>query len=346
MKRFPEFFVESIGDIHRQVSGARSPENALPDSIIFLATPKAVAIGLESAAQVLVVSRKQKAELEPVLNGRTLLVATNVELAMAKVISAFFLPTPYTNAALTGIHPTAVVHPSAELGKDVRVGPNAFVGANVKIGAHAFIGACSVIEDESIIGEQTVIHPQVYIGHSTQIGVRCEVHPMTAIGKEGYGYAHDEKGNHYRIPHQGRVILEDDVHVGSSCTIDRATFGETRIGFGTKIDNQIHIAHNCQVGRNALMAGGFAMAGSTKIGNNFVGGGATAVTGHIEICDNVQVAGFSAVSRSITEPGQYGGNPIQPLSDFMKTKAMQTRLAEMYKQLRAISKKLGLDGQD
>jgi UDP-3-O-[3-hydroxymyristoyl] glucosamine N-acyltransferase len=342
VKRFPQLFVDSIGDLATKINCVRSPENANPDSAVFLATPKSLAKGLSSQAGVLVVSRKNREQAEKQLGDRTLLIASNVELAMASVISEFFLATPYTNRAIAGIHPTAVIAQDASLGAGVRIGPHAFIGSGVRIGEGVYVGAGSVIEDGSMIDDHTVIHPQVFVGHSTEIGKKCEIHPQTVVGKEGFGYAHDEKGNHYRIPHQGRVIIEDDVHIGACCTIDRATFGETRIEAGAKLDNQVHIAHNCRIGRNSLITAGFAVAGSTRIGANFVTGGGSMVTGHIEICDNVQLAGFSAVRKSIDKAGQYGGNPLLPMKDHLKALTASTHGHEMRKQIHRILTHLGL----
>lgn len=343
LERFPDLFTDSIGSLEQTISEVSSPESASSKSLVFLATTKIWNQGFDSAAAALVISPKQKAEAETKRGAKTILIARNVELAMASVISEFFLRTPYTNRTVQGAHPSAVIDPTAQLADNVRIGPHAFVGANVKLAAGVYIGAGSVIEDQSEIGEDTVIHPQVFIGHSTQIGKKCEVHPQTVIGKEGFGYAHDERWNHYRIPHQGRVVLEDDVHIGACCTLDRGTFGETRIQAGTKFDNHVHIAHNCKIGRNSLVTAGFVMAGSSSIGANFVTGGKSVVTGHIEICDNVQLAALSAVSKGITKPGQYGGNPLQPLQRFVKTKVAMTHLPEMQKQIKQIMKKLDLE---
>jgi UDP-3-O-[3-hydroxymyristoyl] glucosamine N-acyltransferase len=346
MQRFPKLFIELIGLTSLQVHSVTSPELAKAGSIIFITNPKSLSIGLAglaNEASVLVISHRVKDEalkhFQP-SDGKAILIATNVELAMASVVSAYFLRTPYANSTTTGIHPTAIIHPTAHLSPDVKVGSHVFIGANVQIGSRSIIGANSVIEDQTCIGEESVIHPLVYIGHSTLIGNFCEVMPQTVIGKEGFGYAHDEKGNHYRIPHQGRVVLEDNVHIGSGCSIDRATFGETYLEAGAKLDNQVHIAHNCRIGRNALLTAGFMMAGSSKIGANFVAGGNTVVTGHIEICDNVQVAGVSAVNKSIDQPGQYGGNPILPLQEYIKMKVFLTKLPEMAKQLKALVKQM------
>lgn len=346
MTRFPQLFTEAIGDTSREVTAVTSPDQASPTDLVFLATPKALSAGLSSQAAVLVVGKKSKADAEAKANGRTLLISTNVELAMAKVISEFFLRTPYTNASIQNIHPGAHISSSAVLGTGVRVGPGAFIGANVRIGNGCYIGTNAVIEDATVIGDNTVIHPLVFIGHSTEIGNHCEIHPSAVIAKEGFGYSHDERFNHTRIPHQGKVVLEDDVHIGAGCTIDRATFGETRIEQGSKFDNQVHVAHNCRIGRNSLFTAGIVVAGSTTIGANFVCGGLTAITGHIKIADNVQLAGFTAVTKGIEQAGPYGGNPMMPLQQHIKTKVALTHLIEMRATLKKVTKHLGLDSDE
>lgn len=346
IKRFPNFFVECIGDENRTVTGVSAPEAARPGTMVFLATPKALEQGLQSEAALIVVNKKDRDQAETRRGEKTILVCLQVELAMATVINEFFLRTPYTNKAIQGVHPTAIIGEGAEIAPGARIGPYAVIGAGTRIGKDVFIGAHTVIEDDCSIDEGTVIHPLVYIGHSTVIGKRCEIHPHSTIGKEGFGYAHDERFNHYRIPHQGRVVIEDDVHIGAGVAIDRSTFLETRIQSGAKFDNQIHIAHNCRIGRNSLLTAGFSMAGSSQIGANFVAGGRSVVTGHVEICDNVQISGLSAVSKSITKPGQYGGHPLMPLQQHIKMKAALTHLAEMRKSLSQVLKKLGISEKE
>jgi UDP-3-O-[3-hydroxymyristoyl] glucosamine N-acyltransferase len=341
-KRFPNFFVDSTGDLNRSFNAVSSPETAPSSAAVFISNPKHMQTGLASEAKVIVVHHKALAGI-PASETRTILAATNVELAMASVINEFFLKTPYTNASIKATHPSATIEADAEIPSSARIGPNAFIGARVKLGENVYIGAGAVIEDQAEIGTGSVIHPQVFIGHSTLIGARCEIHPSSVIGKEGYGYAHDEKGNHYRIPHQGRVVIEDDVHIGACCTVDRATFGETRIEAGTKMDNQVHIAHNCRVGRNSLLTAGFMVAGSSRLGANFVAGGRSVVTGHIEICDNVQISGLSGVNKSISEPGAYGGFPLLPLQQSIKVRAAVAQLPEMRKQLARIVKQIEPD---
>ena len=347
LKKFPQFFSESIGDLNRSFTAVDAPNSTNPNAAIFLSTPKALQQGLASAAHVIVMTKKFRTQAEA--SGKvdtkthTILISANPELAMTMILREFFLATPHVNKAVTGIHPTATVSPDATIASGVRIGPHAFIGAGVKLASGVYIGANSVIEDDVTIGEDTVIHPLVYIGHSTEIGMRCEINPNSTIGKEGFGYAHDEKGNHYRTPHIGRVVLEDDVHLGATTTIDRGTFGESRIGFGAKFDNRVHIGHNSSVGTNSIITAGFLLAGSSKIGANFLAGGNSVVSGHLEVCDNVQLSAFSAVGKAIDKPGKYGGHPLMPLQKSLKMKASLFHLVEMRKQISLILKHLGLE---
>ena len=345
LEQFPDVFSESIGDLEQTVTAVVAPELAKKNEMVFLMTPKALVAGLASQASVLVVSANAKEQALVLRGGRTVLISQNPERAMALVISKFFRPTPYKNISVQAVHPTAVIGENAKIAQGARVGPHAFIGANVSIAENAYVGANAVIEDNSVIGASTVIHPLVFIGHSTVIGARCEIHPNSVVGKEGFGYAHDERFNHTRIPHQGRVVLGDDVHIGACVTIDRATFGETRIENGVIIDNLVHIAHNNTIGRNSVLTSGFTIAGSSKIGANFVAGGRAIVAGHIEITDNVQVAALSAISKSVLKSGQYGGSPLQPLQAFLKTKAALAHLPQMQKAIKKISKHLGFEDE-
>ncbi len=343
LEKFPALFGETIGALDQPVAGINSPELAKAGEMAFLATPKALTIGLAGKASILVIPPKAKEQAFAARGLRTILVSPNPERAMAIVISEFFRSTPYTNPGVQKVHASAIISPGVKIAPTARIGPHAFIGANVVIGANAYIGANAVVEDGCVIGEATVIHPLAFIGHSTFIGARCEIHPGSVVGKEGFGYAHDEKFNHVRIPHQGNVVIGDDVHIGACVAIDRGTFGETRIENGVIIDNLVHIAHNNRIGRNSVLTSGFTMAGSSKIGANFVAGGKAVIAGHIEIADNVQVAALSAVSKSIPTAGQYGGSPLVPLQQFIKMKAAMAHLPQMRKALKQITKHLGLD---
>ncbi|MBL7687921.1 MAG: UDP-3-O-(3-hydroxymyristoyl)glucosamine N-acyltransferase [Bdellovibrionaceae bacterium] len=332
---------EHEGSLEIPITGVSSPEEAQAGSIIFVSQPHLLEKALKSSATALVLGLGMKTrlnELRELIGGRPILYSPEAERAMREVIFHFFLKTPHLNTDFdaTGslIHPTAIIHPSAKLSTNVRVGPYSIISRDVTVGAGTTIAAHVNIEHSTSIGERTVIHPFVYIGHSCVIGNECEINPNSTIGKEGFGYAHDLKFNHYRIPHQGRVIIEDRAHLGARNTIDRGTFGDTRIGQGAVLDNQVHIAHNSSVGANSIITAGFRLAGSTKIGKNFVAGGNSVVTGHIEVCDNVQLSAVSAVSKAITKPGKYGGNPLLPLQDHIRMKVAMTKLPALLKALK------------
>lgn len=340
LKNLPDLFIQCIGNADFAIESVRGPDQAVEGCVVFCSQAKALSQALQGSASALVVSRKAAADTEAKRGSKIILVATNVERALAATVNRWFLGTPYRDTTFSGVHSTAVIHQSVDVPSSARIGPHAVVGANVKLSANVYIGANTVIEDGCEIGEGTVIHPLVYVGHHTLIGARCEIHAHSVVGKEGFGYAHDEKGNHYRIPHQGHVVLEDDVHIGANCNIDRATFGETRICTGTKMDNQVQIAHNCRVGRNGLLTCRFGMAGSSSVGDNFLTGGNTVLTGHIEVTDNVQIGGNSGVTKSITEPGQYAGFPLMPLQDNIKMRAALVHLPEIRKHVAMLMKKI------
>lgn len=312
-----------------------SPDLAGAGDLIFVSNVKHLKQALNSQAKALclhdsmVEEGRKFAALGP---ERFVLYSPEPERAMRETIQRFFLRTPYINTDSDSlIHPTAIIHPTAEIGPEARIGAYAVIANGAKIGAHAVIASHSVIESRASVGEKTVIHPFVYVGHDCIIGKECEIHPHSVVGKEGFGYAHDLKGQHYRIPHQGIVVLEDRVHLGSTVTIDRGTFGETRIGQGAILDNRIHIAHNVAIGAGSIITAGFNVAGSTKIGKHFVSGGNASVTGHIQICDGVQIAGVSVVRKSIDKPGAYGGNPLLPMRDFMRMNVALAKLPMLLK---------------
>lgn len=282
---------------------------------------------------------KLKPQRPESLANKIWLWSPNPELSAREIKNRFVLATPY-QASWQGIHPTAVIAKSATVGKGTTIGPYAVVGEKCQIDDNVFIGSHVVIEAQAQVGSNTTLHPFVYIGHSCQIGKDCEIKPHAVIGSEGFGYAHNAQGEHFRIPHSGRVILHDGVHVGAGTAIDRGTLADSIIGAGTKIDNQCHLAHNTVIGQKGLITAQVVTAGSTTIGNHFICGGKTAITGHIEITDHVNVAGLSGVSNDVLQPGQYGGYPLQPLRDFLKVKASSVHVPELRKQMNRVLRKL------
>jgi UDP-3-O-[3-hydroxymyristoyl] glucosamine N-acyltransferase len=239
-------------------------------------------------------------------------------------------------------HPTAVVHPDARIGSDSFLGPYCVIGADAVIGDGCMIGAHSVIENRATLGKRTIIHPHVFVGAACEIGNDCEIHPHTTVGSDGFGYVVDLDGRPRKISHLGNVVIGDNVEIGSGCAIDRATLTSTRIRSGTKLDNICHIAHNCDLGENGFFTAGFMMGGSTKIGRQFVTGGNSVVTAHVTLGDNVNLAGRSSVTHDVPAAGAYGGYPLQPLAEAMKTAVSLGKLNEIRKNLNRVMKHLNL----
>ncbi len=239
-------------------------------------------------------------------------------------------------------HPTAVVHRDAIIGKGVFLGPYCVIGAGAAIGDGCMIGAHTVVENAAQVGARSILHPHVFLGAGCQLGDDCEIHPHTSIGSDGFGYAVDSTGKPRKISHLGNVIIGDGVEIGSNCAIDRATLTSTRIRSGTKLDNICHIAHNCDLGENGFFTAGFMMGGSTKIGRQFISGGNSVVTAHITVGDNVVLSGRSSVTNDVPNAGAYGGYPLQPLKEALRTAVSIGRLNEIRRNLKRVMKHLHL----
>lgn len=274
------------------------------------------------------------------------LLSPNPKLAMA-LISQKQLVNPRINSHFQfsdqNIHPTALVHPSVKIAENVFVGPNVIIGKNCVIGEHCKIGSNVVLEADVTLGSYCEIYPNTVLGWASELGDHCVVQSNTCIGSDGFGFATSDLGEHYPIPHLGHVRLGHHVHIGAGCQIDRGTYGETYIGDFTKLDNIVHIAHNCKIGKSCLITAGFLIAGSSEIGDFFVAGGRTTVTGHIKVTDHVQVAGLSVIQKSVAKPGKYGGYPLVPLSQHLKTTSSLSKILDFRKDINRIKKYLKLD---
>ena len=200
-----------------------------------------------------------------------------------------------------GGHPT--MGEGCDIDKRVRFGKDVTLGDNVIILAGCYVG------DNVTIGSDTVLHPNVTLYHGTKLGERCIIHSGTVIGCDGYGFAHTKLGEHIKIYQNGNALVEDDVEIGANCTVDRAVFGTTYIRKGTKLDNLIQIAHNCDVGEHTLCAAQVGLAGSTTLGRNVVMGGQSATAGHLEIGAFTTIAGKGGVTKSLEGGKTYAGFP-------------------------------------
>ena len=302
------------------------PDSAKPTSLVFASDKHLFLIALEKKAQAFILSESAYQEVQHAIPANVSIWTTkNIQQAMSSVLQLFDNKRAFL---APGIHPTAFVHPLAQVSE------------------MAHIGAFSVIEAYAVVGAHSVIYPHVYVGHYCEIGQRCHIASHVSIGSDGFGFFTDKTFTHHKIPQIGRVIIEDDCELGSHCAIDRATLTETRLKKGSKLDNFCHIAHNVQVGKNALLAAGFMVAGSTVIGNNLTASGGVHTNGHINITDNVVLSARAGVTANIEESGVYGGFPLEPHRESIKTLVSIPQIKKIRKQVNKILKHLNLNNEE
>jgi len=233
-----------------------------------------------------------------------------------------------------GIHPKAVIEPSALIGKDVYVGPMAYIGENVILG-----NGCSVYPNVSIgdncrVGDHTVLYAGVSIYHECIIGKNCTVHAGSVIGSDGFGFAPGPDNDYNKIPQLGNVIIEDNVEIGANAVVDRATMGSTLIKKGVKLDNLIQVAHNVEIGENTVMAAQTGVAGSTKIGKNCMFGGQVGITGHVKIADGTRAAAQSGINGPVKkENSTLYGSPAFEYKQFQQSYIIFRRLPGLKERL-------------
>lgn len=239
-----------------------------------------------------------------------------------------------------GIHPTAVIDPTASVADTACIGPHVVVAAQARIEDNVVIGAGSVIGARCRIGRDTRIHPRVTLAHDVVVGQRCHLLSGAVIGSDGFGFA-NERGVWHRIAQLGRVVLGDDVEVGANTTIDRGALDDTVIGNGVKLDNLIQIAHNVHIGDHSAMAAKVGIAGSTRIGRHCVFGGASGVAGHLDIADHVHLTGMTLVTGDIREPGVYSsGTGTDTNRQWRKNAVRFRQLDALARRLKELEKKL------
>jgi len=240
------------------------------------------------------------------------------------------------NKPPVGLHPSVVFGDRCSFGEKVSIGPGVVLGEAVSIGDRAIIHANCVVGDHVVIGADSIIYPLNVIWDATRIGQRVIIGPGCVVGSDGYGFAQDGP-RHVKIPQIGHVIVEDDVELGAGVTIDRGALGPTRIGCGTKIDNQVHIAHNVSVGEDCLLVAQVGVSGSASLGDRVVVAGQAGLAGHITICDDVVFTGRAGVTRDVSAPGIYSGYPIRKHNDWKRELAATERLPDLIKQVRELS---------
>jgi len=311
-----------VGDASVEVSAASSIAAASPGDVIFLEGEKGLATALQSRASAVIAG----SFAETAKTSKALLIVAHPRLAFARAAELLH----HAAKRNPGAHPSAVVHESANLGEHVSIGAHASVESGVHIGKRSWIGANCVIGNGVEIGEDCHIYPNVTIYSGTKLGNRTIVHAGAVLGSDGFGYVRDEASSRYeKFPQIGKLEIEDDVEIGANATIDRGALEVTRIGRGTKIDNLVHIGHNCFIGENVIIAAQAGFSGSIVIENNVIIGGQVGVGEHARIQEGVMLGGQAGVLPKKVLRGKgvaFWGTPAKPLREYLKQLAALTRL--------------------
>ncbi|MBE7496552.1 MAG: UDP-3-O-(3-hydroxymyristoyl)glucosamine N-acyltransferase [Verrucomicrobiaceae bacterium] len=261
----------------------------------------------------------------------------NPTLAFSSVIRRFGPPASEFSA---GVHPSAVVAADAMFDpQKVSIGACAVVEDGARLGDGTIIHSGAVIGRGVVVGTDCVIHSGVVVRERCVLGNRVVIHSSSVIGADGFGYEL-VKGRHQKIDQVGIVQIDDDVEIGACTTIDRARFGRTWIGEGTKIDNLVQIGHNCVVGKHCIIVSQTGISGSTRLGNYVTMGGQVGVAGHLEIADQVMLLAKSGVTKSLTEPGAYTGFPAKPLLEGRRMLALPGKIPDLIERVRELEKRL------
>lgn len=319
------------GDGAIELRGVAAPERAGPHDLIYLEKAKHAERAAESAALCVIATENIA------LKGKTILRSSQPKLAFAKAAALILEKPPIA----MGIHPTAIVAPLAKIGEDASVGPFAVIGEDARIGDGTQIGAHSVIGAGCWVGEYCRIHPRVTLYASVRIGHRVEIHSGAVIGADGFGYAQGE-GRYWKFPQAGIVEIADDVEIGANTTIDRGSLEDTRIAEGVKLDNLVHIAHNCQIGAHTVMAAQVGLSGSCEFGEHVVVGGQAGFGEQCHLEDGAIIGGQSGVlGGKVIRSGQtVWGTPARPLEKFKEQFAWQARLPELAARIKELEAKL------
>jgi UDP-3-O-[3-hydroxymyristoyl] glucosamine N-acyltransferase len=322
-----------IGNPEVEVSKLSKIEEGEKGSLTFLSNPKYNAYLYTTNASVAIVNKSLVLEKEV---KTTLIKVDDAYKSFSKLLE--FYNEVKNNKS--GREQPNFIAVSSEIGENEYIGAFVYIGENVKIGNNVKIYPNTNIGDNSIIGDNTVIFSGVKIYADTEIGENCKVHSGAVIGADGFGFAPNENGEFKAIPQIGNVIIEDNVDIGAACTIDRATLGATIIRKGVKLDNQIQIAHNVEIGENTVIASQTGVAGSTKIGQNCMIGGQVGIAGHLKIGDNVKILGQTGVTKNLRDNQMVHGTPAINARDFNKSYVYFKNLPKVVSKINQLEKDL------
>jgi len=337
----PEPRGHTLADVARLVGGTLEGDPALPiRSIASLEQAGPGDLSLVTGRRYLGAAAVSRAAafLVPAdldLPGRPLVRVPQPHAALAALLREFF-PAP---VVAPGIHPTAVIDPSARVAPEAAVLALAFVGAGSVVEAGAVLRPLAMVGERCRVGEGSVLHSHVVLVGDVEIGRRVVIHAGSVLGADGFGYFFDG-ARHRKVPQVGRVVVEDDVEIGANVTIDRATLGETVIGRGTKIDNLVQIGHNTVVGADAIIVAQTGVSGSCRIGSRAVLGGQVGLAGHVTIGEGAQIGAQSGVAGDVEAGATVMGSPAIPAAEFRRAAVALPRLPEVLRNLRRLERRV------
>ena len=324
---------EVIGNPMAEVFRLSKIEEGTDGSLTFLSNPKYLNYIYSTKASVTIVNETFEPEL-PLTT--TLIKVQDAYTAFSKVLEF------YNQVKLnkTGIEQPSFLSQSAKYGDNLYLGSFSYIGHNVILGENVKIYPNCYIGDNVVIGDNALLFAGAKIYSETIIGNNCTIHSGAIIGSDGFGFAPNPDGTYTKIPQIGNVIIEDNVDIGSCTTIDRATMGSTIIRKGVKLDNQIQIAHNVEIGENTVIAAQTGIAGSTKIGKNGLIGGQVGISGHLSIGNNVRIQAQSGVGRNIKDNEILQGSPTFGYNDFSKSYVHFKNLPKIVAEIEELKKQI------
>lgn len=321
-----------IGDPTHMIQGVDDIKTAKEVDASFLSNPKYKEALQTTQAGVICVHSDF-----PIISGKNYLLHHNPSEAFQIIAEAVL---DIQDSSFEGIHPSAVIDPSATIEEGVSIGPYCVVDRDVTIQSGTSLVAQVYVGPSTEIGKDCLFYPGVIIRERCQIGHRVICQPGAIIGSCGYGYVTNQDGRHIKLKQLGIVIIEDDVEIGANTTIDRARFKSTKISKGTKIDNLVQIGHNVQIGEHNLIVSQTGIAGSSKTGSHVMMGGQVGILGHVEIANGVMIATRSGISKNIKEKGTYGGSPAIPLNEYNKQQVYLRKIESYANRIKALEKEL------
>jgi UDP-3-O-[3-hydroxymyristoyl] glucosamine N-acyltransferase len=322
------------GVASKPITGVADIEQAGETELTYVSSDQFVKYLPETRAAAVLVQKRVKVP-DAALH-IPMIAVDDAELAIARVLELFAPPVPRPPV---GVDAAARVHPSAQIADAVAIAPNVHIGPRARIGRGSILHAGVYIGDDAVIGENCELFPNAIVRERCTLGNRVILHAGAVIGSDGFGYRWDGS-RHAKVPQIGTVEIGDDVEIGSCSCVDRAKFAVTRIGRGTKIDNLVQIAHNCQIGEHCIIAGQTGLAGSAKLGRGVILGGQVAIRDHVTLGDGAMVAATSGVAEDVPPKTIVSGTPALPHRQSLREQGALRQLPELRERVRQLEQEI------